>query len=217
VAGLGIVVAPAAMAVPNSVVISSFDPGPVGVSGTVTFTPAAAAAYLHVTVGLPASEYSTSSSGTCAADGITVAINGTSLPAVCGVGSSGSLNTIVVYNYWSSGPLTTSDVITLTWGSSVVTRTGASSASAFSISTTLGNTYMQVTPTLAGSSSSPSSSSGSSPAPDLTMWHQSIGRASSEDVCPSGYAASWALWPNGNHGGWVCNREVFAYRPEFAA
>ena len=38
IAGLGVVLAPTAMAVPNSAIISSFDNGPVGVSGTVTFT-----------------------------------------------------------------------------------------------------------------------------------------------------------------------------------
>jgi len=48
--------------------------------------------------------------------------------------------------------------------------------------------------------------------PDMTLWHQSISRSSSEAACPSGYAASWAQWPNDHKGGWVCNRELFAYQ-----
>ena len=55
--------------------------------------------------------------------------------------------------------------------------------------------------------------SGADSEPDMTLWHQSISRSSSAAACPSGYAASWAQWPNNHKGGWVCNRELFAYQP----
>ena len=55
--------------------------------------------------------------------------------------------------------------------------------------------------------------SGDGSEPDMTLWHQSISRSSSDAACPSGYAASWAQWPNDHKGGWVCNRELFAYQP----
>jgi hypothetical protein len=48
---------------------------------------------------------------------------------------------------------------------------------------------------------------------DMTLWHQSISRSSSDAACPTGYSASWAQWPNDHKGGWVCNRELFAYQP----
>lgn len=48
---------------------------------------------------------------------------------------------------------------------------------------------------------------------DLTIWHLSIARASAEEECPANYQPSWAQWPNGSTGGWVCNREIYAYRP----
>ena len=55
--------------------------------------------------------------------------------------------------------------------------------------------------------------SGDGSEPDMTLWQQSIGRSSSDAGCPSGYSASWAQWPNDNKGGWVCNRDLFAYQP----
>jgi hypothetical protein len=55
--------------------------------------------------------------------------------------------------------------------------------------------------------------SGADSGPNMTLWHQSISRSSSDAACPSGYAASWAQWPNDHKGGWVCNRELFAYQP----
>ena len=151
--GLGIAGAPAAQAVANSVVVSSFDAGPIGVSGTVTFTPTAPAGFLSITVGLPDSEYTTGFSGTCATNDITVAINGTSLPIACGTGTDGAYKTILAYNYWSSPALTVTDVITMTWGANVATRSGASAAAPFQISTTISPPYAftPVTPTLAGS------------------------------------------------------------------
>lgn len=44
-------------------------------------------------------------------------------------------------------------------------------------------------------------------------WYQSIGRNSAESECPSGWSGSWAQWPNGGLGGWVCNREIY-YNPQ---
>ena len=52
---------------------------------------------------------------------------------------------------------------------------------------------------------------------DLTIWHLSIGRDFNDSACPTGYSPSWAQWPHGRSGGWVCNREVFAYRPLLAS
>jgi hypothetical protein len=206
VAGLGIAVAPSAMAVSNSVVLSSFDPGPVGVSGTVTISQAAPERYLFVTVGFPANEYSTGFIGNCETNGVTVTINGTPLASSCSTSSTGAFNTLVVYNFWSSPRLWTGDVITVTWGETVVTRAGVGAATSFGVATNYGPpSFTLVTPTLAGASAPDSA------APDMTMWQQSIGRASADASCPNGYTSSWAEWPNSHHGGWVCNRELLAY------
>ena len=208
VAGLGVVLAPTAAAVPTSVVLSSLDVGPVGVSGTVTISPSADMANLRLLVGFPSSEYTTS--GGCAGHGVTAAINGTPVQATCLTYPSGGFG-IIQFN--ASSAILTSDVITMTWGAGLVTRTGAASATAFQVSSNNSGppNWASVTPTLA---SSPSSSSGRSSAPDMTMWRQSIGRASSEAACPPGYTPSWAQWPNGHHGGWVCNRQIFVYHAD---
>ena len=210
VAGLGVVLAPTAAAVPTSVAISSFDAGPVGVSGTVTVSPSADMSSLRLLVGSPLSEYTTSMlPSNCASGGISVAINGTPVAATCLTYPSGGFGIIQVN---ASASVVMSDVITMTWGASLVSRNGAASATAFQVATNNSGppNYASVTPTLASSSSS----SGSSSAPDMTMWHQSISRATSEAACPTGYTPSWAQWPNGHQGGWVCNREVFAYQPD---
>ena len=191
IAGLGVGLAPTAMAAPNTVVISSFDNGPVGVSGTVTFTPAAGASYLSLTVGFPSSEYTTGFLGNCADNGITASINGTPVVEVrCGFSTFEAFNTIVLYDRGMSVPVSTSDVITMTWGATVVTRTGTGSAASIGVSSVLGfpPSFILVTPSLAGSP--PSSSGSPDSGPDLTMWYQSIGRHSSDSACPSGYAAS---------------------------
>ena len=49
---------------------------------------------------------------------------------------------------------------------------------------------------------------------DLTLWHQSHGRVSSESSCEVGWQPSWASWPNDGAGGFVCNREIYAYYPD---
>lgn len=47
------------------------------------------------------------------------------------------------------------------------------------------------------------------PAQVPPSWHQSMGRNSSDADCPSGWNPSWAQWPNGGTGGFVCNREIY--------
>ena len=49
---------------------------------------------------------------------------------------------------------------------------------------------------------------------DLTVWHQSYGRDGSEASCRSGWKQGWAQWPNDGTGGFVCNREIYAYYPD---
>jgi hypothetical protein len=49
---------------------------------------------------------------------------------------------------------------------------------------------------------------GSGSGSGLPMWQQGYGRASADAACDSGWGASWAQWPNGGKGGWVCVREV---------
>jgi hypothetical protein len=40
-------------------------------------------------------------------------------------------------------------------------------------------------------------------------WFQAVGRDSSTAACAEGWNPSWAQWPNGGTGGWVCNREQY--------
>ena len=40
-------------------------------------------------------------------------------------------------------------------------------------------------------------------------WHQSIGRTSADEKCPTGWSPSWAQWMNDGSGGFVCNRVIF--------
>lgn len=104
-------------------------------------------------------------------------------------------------------------------GTSVTTILGAINGSGFAIApgVALGvlnndmggvTTYWSVAILWAGPRTS-----GDGSEPDMTLWHQSIGRSSSDAACPTGYSASWAQWPNDHKGGWVCNRELFAYQP----
>jgi len=48
---------------------------------------------------------------------------------------------------------------------------------------------------------------------DLTIWYQSYGRSASESACTDGWQPSWAQWPNDGAGGFVCNRQIYAYYP----
>jgi hypothetical protein len=60
---------------------------------------------------------------------------------------------------------------------------------------------------------------GAAPASADQVWHQAVGRASSEAPCPGGNAdersqgwsawtPSYAQWMNGGQGGWVCERSL---------
>jgi hypothetical protein len=42
----------------------------------------------------------------------------------------------------------------------------------------------------------------------VPLWLQQHGRASTDSMCDSGWGPSWAQWPNGGTGGWVCSRSV---------
>jgi hypothetical protein len=42
-------------------------------------------------------------------------------------------------------------------------------------------------------------------------WHQSVGRASVDATCATGWSASWEQWMNDGKGGWVCTRDVVMY------
>lgn len=46
--------------------------------------------------------------------------------------------------------------------------------------------------------------------PDLTPppWFQSYARGSFDETCRGGWDASWAEWPHGHTGGWVCDRSI---------
>jgi len=48
------------------------------------------------------------------------------------------------------------------------------------------------------------------PAPP-NAWLQAVGRSSSTGGCLDGWGASWAWWPNGGTGGWICERTVLRF------
>jgi hypothetical protein len=48
---------------------------------------------------------------------------------------------------------------------------------------------------------------------DLSIWHQSTGRANESDSCPMEWEPSWAQWPNDGAGGFVCNHRSYIYYP----
>jgi hypothetical protein len=52
--------------------------------------------------------------------------------------------------------------------------------------------------------------SAASPTP-IMMWMQSVARETATASCPTGYAGSWATWPNGGKGGYVCDKFVPIY------
>jgi hypothetical protein len=62
----------------------------------------------------------------------------------------------------------------------------------------------------------PTSTEGAGSVEDLTIWHQSYARSSQAETCVIGFTPSWAEWPNGGDGGWVCDRASYAYYPERA-
>jgi hypothetical protein len=44
--------------------------------------------------------------------------------------------------------------------------------------------------------------------PSAPSWHQATGRNVAAS-CELGWSPSWAQWPNGNTGGYVCNKEIY--------
>lgn len=56
--------------------------------------------------------------------------------------------------------------------------------------------------TIRGAASEPSS------ATPIPAWVQAYARASANDTCIEGWSPSWAQWPNGGTGGWVCTRNI---------
>lgn len=48
---------------------------------------------------------------------------------------------------------------------------------------------------------------------DLTVWHQSYGREGEDSSCQNDWQPGWAQWPHDGMGGFVCNRQVYAYYP----
>jgi len=46
------------------------------------------------------------------------------------------------------------------------------------------------------------------PAPTPPPWAQSTERGDQAASCPTGWGQSWAQWPHGNTGGWVCVRTL---------
>ena len=50
--------------------------------------------------------------------------------------------------------------------------------------------------------------------PDMSTSMQSTARASADATCSSGWAPSWAQWPNNGKGGYVCDRWIYIYYPD---
>jgi len=44
--------------------------------------------------------------------------------------------------------------------------------------------------------------------PGPAPWYQSFARPTGETACITGWHPSWAQWPNGNRGGYVCDRTI---------
>lgn len=49
---------------------------------------------------------------------------------------------------------------------------------------------------------------------NLSIWHQATARSGPDQMCADGWSPSWELWPNAGAGGWVCQRDVYAYYPD---
>ena len=62
--------------------------------------------------------------------------------------------------------------------------------------------------TTAGSSGRIVITYSSSVSPTAPSWYQSAGRNAGAS-CDAGWSPSWAQWPNGNTGGFVCNKEIY--------
>ncbi len=66
-----------------------------------------------------------------------------------------------------------------------------------------GGVYTRFAPVIWDGLEAPAAT-GSTPPP----WFQSHARINANDTCEAGWSSSWAQWPNGGSGGFVCNRVV---------
>ncbi len=198
-----VAMAPSALAANESAQLSSLDSG-MSISGSVSTTFAgnrnvlvemyAQSSRFRRPVGNP-------STVNCATYGISLKINGS--PQVISTCYNGS--NYVGVDTTGTTLLSVGDVITLTWGPGLVTSTGSLSGATIEVYNLDTSNFVTVTPTLASSSSS------AGDAASVLMWQQAYGRASATDSCQDGYTPSWATWPNGGTGGFVCNRFVPEY------
>lgn len=198
-------VAPAAHAADESMQISSFSPNTViSGRGVTTVTATTSWGYAWAEVDFATTDYSMATwagSDPSNCPFLTLTLNGAVLPIDYCLGSvSGGY-----YYYYvessSVAQMQPGDVVVLSWtGSGVATTSsGEFSANVWDVTT---NNPLPVIPTLLASASAA-----------RPIWHLSLGRASAEATCTQGYAPSWAQWPNGGTGGWVCNRDVYADAP----
>ena len=49
---------------------------------------------------------------------------------------------------------------------------------------------------------------------NLSIWHQATARSGPDALCQDGWTPSWEQWPNAGAGGWVCQRDLYAYYPD---
>jgi hypothetical protein len=200
--------APSALAANESAQLSSLASG-VSISGsassTLTTDKTLYAMLVHSGFfSTPAQIQSTS----CADYGIALTINGAPQVIACVV-STLLQGGGYVYVETAGANVLAGDVVTLTWGTGLVTSTGSLNGPTIEVLdvSTSGSmfNFVIVTPTLAQSSNS------AGEAAPVLMWQQAYGRASASDTCQTGYTPSWDTWPNGGKGGFVCNRFVPEY------
>lgn len=101
----------------------------------------------------------------------------------------------------SQAPIGT--VVTLSWGSEFATTNASLVGASVWVYDSSNDERVLVTPTLVVA---PAALSGTAP----PMWMQSIGRTTATSTCPDGMNPSWAIWPNGGTGGYVCDKFVIA-------
>lgn len=198
--------APSAVAANESAQLSSLDSGmPISGSASSTVTRDTSLGTMIVQSNFFSALHSSHTSVSCASYGISLTIGASPQVIACSVGSQSGKG----YLYVELSPVAVraGSVVTLTWGPGLVTSTRSLSGPTIEVKdASLGGfTSVTVTPTLASSSSS------AGDAASVLMWQQAYGRASATDSCQDGYTPSWATWPNGGTGGFVCNRFVPEY------
>jgi len=215
----GVGLAPAAFAADETVQFSSLASGAsVSGSASMTLNSDADVADVDFTLYLPRSLFhvdpaqflSGGSTSDCQPYGMTISFNGVaqdidqcelreSDPSIPDPISDSYVLVVATQTLAAVG-----DVVTITWGGGLVTTTASLNASTVYVlvsNTSYNNAPVPVTPTLlADTTSTP-----------IPIWQQAIGRASASAPCPDGYTGSWATWPNGGTGGFVCNRFIPAY------